>query len=81
MFSIARVIRVVLFEADEVRAEDRLRRRTPDLAVQTREFIAEVHTATRVAGTYITTMKLKTLSIFESRCSCRARSVRVALSL
>ncbi len=67
MFPFACAIRVILFEAHEVRAEDRLGRRTPELAVQVREFFPDVRTATRVAGTYITTMKLKALSIFESR--------------
>ena len=67
VFSIAGVIRVILFEADEIRAEDRLSRKTPQLTTQKRKCIPDVHTATRVAGTYMTTMKLRILSIFESR--------------
>ena len=80
VFSIVGVVRVILFEANEVRAKDRLRRKTRHSVSQMRKCIPGVHTATRVAGTYRTTMKLRTLSIFESRRSCRARSVRVSVS-
>ena len=82
MLPLTLVVEVVKLCTDNIGAKDSLDLTIPRVKnLRIKDFIClDLHTATRDEGTYITTMKLRALSIFESRWFWRAMSFRVAFS-